>query len=51
MIKLAQSLNIETIAEWVETEETVTLLEGLGIDYVQGYYLGKPEPVPIQGDS
>ena len=43
MIKVAQSLNIKTIAEWVETRETMELLTELGIDYMQGYYLGKPE--------
>ena len=43
MITVAQSLDIKTIAEWVETAETMELLRDLGVDYVQGYYLGKPE--------
>ncbi len=32
------------MAEWVETQETVTLLKDLSIDYVQGNFSGKSEP-------
>lgn len=34
-----------TIAEYVENENILQLLKELGVDYVQGFYLGKPEPV------
>lgn len=34
-----------TVAEWVEDAETLVLLRDMGIDLVQGYFLGKPEPL------
>lgn len=39
---LAQELNIQTVAEFVENEEIVKTLDKLGIDYCQGYHIGKP---------
>ena len=40
---------VKTIAEGVENKEDMTLLIEMGIDYLQGYYLGRPsfEPQPI----
>ena len=38
----AANMNILTIAEQVETKEEYDTLVTLGIDYIQGYYLGKP---------
>ena len=35
----------ETVAEYVETLEDIQTLKSLGIDYGQGYYLGKPQPL------
>ena len=37
-------MKIKTIAEYVETEEVFNILKDIGIDYVQGHYLGEPEP-------
>jgi len=42
---IAKGMGIKTIAEFVENEEILVLLEELGVDYAQGYHLGKPEPV------
>ena len=44
IIKMAQGLNIKTIAEGVETKEQLSTLYHLGCDYIQGYYFGKPLP-------
>jgi len=41
-VTLCRSMNIRTVAEFVETAECATLLQSLGIDYLQGYWLGKP---------
>ncbi len=41
--QVAQVMGIETIAEWVETEATYDMLRELGVDYVQGYWLHRPE--------
>ena len=41
-VGIAKNLDIHTIAEFVENEEIVSILKDLGVDYGQGYYLGKP---------
>lgn len=38
--------NIKVIAEGVETKRELEVLRELGVDYVQGYYIGKPKPSP-----
>lgn len=38
----AKKMNIETVAEQVETEAELRTLKELDVDYLQGYYLGKP---------
>jgi EAL domain-containing protein (putative c-di-GMP-specific phosphodiesterase class I) len=38
-------MGIETIAEWVDNDETLALLRQMGVDYVQGYGIGKPVPL------
>lgn len=43
-ISLAEKLDLDVIAEGVETESQLTLLKGLGCKFVQGYFLGKPAP-------
>lgn len=44
VISLSKWLNLETIAEGVETKEQVERLKSFGCDYVQGYYYAKPMP-------
>jgi EAL domain-containing protein (putative c-di-GMP-specific phosphodiesterase class I) len=36
----------QTIAEFVESKEILTALAEIGVDYVQGYELGKPTLLP-----
>ncbi len=43
MIKFIKTRQAKVIAEGVETKEEMYTLIKLGIDYIQGYYLGKPE--------
>ena len=38
-------MGIRTIAEFVETRETLHALAELGVDYAQGWALGKPKPL------
>ncbi len=49
MIDVGRSLGKEVIAEFVEDEETYELLKRYGVDYVQGYYIGKPLPFDDSG--
>lgn len=44
IILMAEQLNIEVIAEGVETETQLTMLRDLGCHIIQGYYYSKPLP-------
>lgn len=44
VIRMAASLEMETIAEGVETEEQYQYLKAHGVDMVQGYYCWRPMP-------
>lgn len=39
---LACSLGMETVAEWVQDQQTVEILREAGIDLLQGYFCGEP---------
>ena len=43
--QVGKVMKLDTIAEHVEDEATLLLLKEIGIDFVQGYYLGRPEAV------
>lgn len=45
MINLAHNLNLEVVAEGVETSEQLSLLRGFGCNQVQGYLISKPLPL------
>ena len=42
IIAMGKSLSLATLAEGVENEEQLKLLQGYGCDYIQGYYFSKP---------
>lgn len=44
IVTLAKSLNIEVLAEGVESRRQEEVLVQLGCDYAQGYHYGKPMP-------
>ncbi|MCP5156580.1 MAG: EAL domain-containing protein [Ectothiorhodospiraceae bacterium] len=48
IVGIGQVLNIHTVAERVEDESTLDMLRGIGVDYAQGYHVGRPEPVPAR---
>ena len=50
-IDLARAFGLQTVAEGVEDQETLDLLCELGVDYAQGFFLGRPAPIirPRQG--
>jgi EAL domain-containing protein (putative c-di-GMP-specific phosphodiesterase class I) len=38
-------MGIETICEFVESQEIFDELRRIGVDYAQGYFISKPEPL------
>lgn len=42
--EIAHLLGKETVAEFVNSEKTCSLLKQIGVDYGQGFYLGRPQP-------
>lgn len=47
IVALCKRLNIKMIAEYVENMEVLHRLKELGVQYGQGFYLGKPSALPI----
>jgi diguanylate cyclase (GGDEF)-like protein/PAS domain S-box-containing protein len=45
MIKLARTLNFEVVAEQVEDAEALEAAKRMGVDFVQGFHLGRPQPL------
>jgi len=43
--RVAKVLGVHTIAEFVESEETLRTLHALGVDYAQGFAIHRPEPI------
>ncbi|MDX2074646.1 MAG: GGDEF domain-containing phosphodiesterase [Alphaproteobacteria bacterium] len=43
LMQFAQGFGLQTVAEFVETGEIAKILMDMGVDYLQGYYFGKPE--------
>ncbi len=43
--EIGQVMGMETIAEFVENDEIIGMLEEIGVDYVQGYAFGRPVPL------
>ncbi|MCW3034262.1 MAG: domain S-box-containing protein [Solirubrobacterales bacterium] len=45
IVGLARGFGCRTIAEGVEDPETLALLREYGVDFAQGFYLGRPGPI------
>ncbi len=43
--RVGHTMGLKTIAEWVEDERTRAILVDIGIDYLQGYSIHRPEPL------
>jgi EAL domain-containing protein (putative c-di-GMP-specific phosphodiesterase class I) len=44
IVLLARTLDLDVVAEGVETEEQLELLKSMGCSFVQGYYFTQPLP-------
>ena len=42
LVQMSKNLHVTTIAKWVDNKEQKIKLKALGIDYVQGFGIGKP---------
>jgi diguanylate cyclase (GGDEF)-like protein/PAS domain S-box-containing protein len=51
LIEVCEGLGIKTVAEFVTDEQTMEMVRDLGVDFAQGYHLGKPEPVSALRDA
>jgi len=45
LVQVCQAYGIRTVAEFVQDEPTLRLLRELGVDYVQGFLIGRPAPL------
>jgi Amt family ammonium transporter len=45
LAKLARLKSLECVAEWVESREALEELGRLGVDYAQGLYIERPQPL------
>jgi EAL domain-containing protein (putative c-di-GMP-specific phosphodiesterase class I) len=45
MVQVAKGLGMKTIAEFVEGEDTILFLKQYGVDFAQGFHVGRPVPV------
>lgn len=45
MVSLAHGLNLRVVAEGVEDREIFASLKAMGCDVIQGYLIGKPQPL------
>jgi diguanylate cyclase (GGDEF)-like protein/PAS domain S-box-containing protein len=45
--EMARGFGSKVVAEFVDSQETVDLLQTFGVEYGQGYFLGRPEPLSV----
>ncbi|NTX81377.1 EAL domain-containing protein [Serratia proteamaculans] len=43
--KVARMKRLTIVAEYVESMEQLVALKGVGVDYMQGYFIGEPQPL------
>ncbi|MHB8233189.1 MAG: EAL domain-containing protein, partial [Solirubrobacteraceae bacterium] len=48
VVGLASGFGLKTVAEGIEDERTLALLRELGVDYGQGFLIGRPAPLATQ---
>jgi diguanylate cyclase (GGDEF)-like protein len=49
MIKMARSLKFQVVAEQVEDMSALDSVKRLGVDFVQGYQIARPQPLAVAG--
>ncbi|MBD1390966.1 GGDEF domain-containing protein [Neiella sp. HB171785] len=51
LVDITHQMGVRVIAEAVETVEQKQLLDNLNIDVIQGYFVGKPEPIEVPSET
>ena len=51
IVEYCRQNGIDVIAEGIETQAEMKFLAGLGIEYLQGFYLGRPQKEPADIDN
>lgn len=51
IISICNELGVETVAEGIETQEQMDMLQRMGVTSFQGFYLGRPVPIEAFIDS
>lgn len=49
--QFSQGMDLQNVAEFVETREIALLLKEIGVTYAQGYYFSKPIPKPLENNK
>jgi EAL domain-containing protein (putative c-di-GMP-specific phosphodiesterase class I) len=45
MVQVAKGLGMKTVAEFVESDDTLLFLKQYGVDFAQGFHVGRPVPI------
>ena len=45
--QIGNVMHLKTIAEHVEDESTLNILQEIGVDYAQGFHLGRPQAIEV----
>jgi EAL domain-containing protein (putative c-di-GMP-specific phosphodiesterase class I) len=51
MIEMSRSLNFRIVAEQVEDQLSLNTVTDMGIDFVQGFFVGRPQPLSVSPNS
>lgn len=51
VVALARAFKLQTVAEGVEDQRTLELLNELGVDFAQGYHISRPAPLETTGQT
>jgi len=51
IVSLARAFNVRTVAEGIEDAATLECVRAAGVDFAQGFYLGRPAPIGSNPES
>jgi EAL domain-containing protein (putative c-di-GMP-specific phosphodiesterase class I) len=47
MVELSRSLHFRVVAEQIEDQPSLDAAKGMGIDFLQGFIIGRPQPLSV----